>query len=90
MPKRKKKIVDEWYLCSAACIGGFVSFIGIELTTGTPQVVAAAIGGVILTILVTSKNWKNFESNDHKVVSLVSFIIFIAFIDARLLLNRKS
>jgi hypothetical protein len=81
--KNKGKWKHEWHLYSAFCIVGSLTFIVINISSGTAQVLGIAFSGLIGTFLFTSKSWKNLSQMIHCWsigITILAVLIFIPLI----------
>lgn len=65
-PKKNIRWKHEWHLYSAVAITASITFIVVQISTGTPQVVGAAFSALVGTFLFTSESWKSVSPTVHQ------------------------
>ena len=80
------EVRHEWHIYSALTITCALVFIVIHISTGTPQILGAALAPVVGGAFALSDNWKNMRPIVHKyVIAIAIFSVFVTIFAFKLL-----
>ncbi len=88
--RKKPSFKHEWHLYSIVAILFALTFLTIQISTGTPQTLGIAFTAIIGTYLLNSENWKETAEIVHKWVIFFSVVIFIVASGLIFYFNHKE
>lgn len=67
----------EWHLYSAVIITAVLTFISIQIASGTSQTIGIAFSGLVGTFLFTSGSWKRTSIKVHQLTMTISIFALL-------------